>query len=290
MRIGDLYGRDRPIFSFEFFPPQTKAGHHSLIETIGELRTLNPDFVSVTYGAGGSTRDRTLDLVSYIKNSIGIEAMAHLTCVGASQEELSAILARLANAGIENVIALRGDPPKGEEEFRPHPQGLHYAQELVALIRRDHPGFCVAAACYPEKHVQAPSLAEDLRHLTDKVSAGVDVLITQMFYDTHAYFDFVESARGAGISIPIVPGIMPISSIAAAERFGASVPAELRQRLEQASAEGLEPEAIGNDFAFEQCCQLLEGGAPGIHFYTLNKSPRTREILLRLRAAGHGDL
>jgi methylenetetrahydrofolate reductase (NADPH) len=289
MRIAELFGRDRPIFSFEFFPPKTPAGHDALIATIVELRQLAPDFVSVTYGAGGSTRDRTLDLVSTIKNEIGIEAMAHLTCVGAGRDELSSTLRRLTSAGIENVIALRGDPPKGETEFRPHPDGLHYAEELVGLIRREHPSICVAGACYPEKHIEAPSFEDDLNHLADKVRAGVDVLITQMFYDNTSYFRFVEKARALGITVPIVPGIMPISSIAAAERFGATVPESLRQRLEGHESDPKVIESVGNDFAFEQCSELLDGGAPGIHFYTLNKSPRTREILLRLRAAGHDN-
>lgn len=288
MRIATLLERGRPIFSFEFFPPKTEAGDRALAAAVAELRALEPDYVSVTYGAGGSTRDRTVELVSHIRRDLGLEAMAHLTCVGASRAELEGVLDRLEAAGIENVIALRGDPPAGEEEFRPHPDGLGYADELVRLIRGQGRPFCVAAACYPETHIEAPSAEADLARLRDKVAAGVDFLITQLFFDNARYFEFVERARRAGIGVPIVAGIMPVTNLAQIERFtvrcGASIPDDLRRRLEPYRERGDEVERIGVEYAVEQCRELLDRGVPGVHFYTLNKSRATRDILTALRA------
>jgi len=292
MRIAELFTPGaKPVFSFEFFPPKTEEGHASLIATIRELAALDPSFVSVTYGAGGSTRDRTLELVAYIKHELGIEAMAHLTCVGSSRTELSAILDRLESAGIENVIALRGDPPAGESDFRPHPDGLAHASDLVRLIRAQRRPFCLAAAAYPESHVESRSAEEDMRHLVEKVAAGVDVLITQLFFDNRHYFDFVERARRAGITVPIVAGIMPVTNVAQIERFtrlcGATLPAALRQRLEPAREDAEAVVRIGVEHAAAQCAELLAGGAPGIHFYTLNRSRSTHTILKHLRGAPH---
>jgi methylenetetrahydrofolate reductase (NADPH) len=244
----------------------------------------------VTYGAGGSTRDRTIELVSTIKQSIGIEAMAHLTCVGSSRDELEQVLDRLVAAGIENVIALRGDPPAGETNFRPHPDGLAHASDLVRMIRAGRRPFCLAAAAYPEGHVESTSAAADLGHLVDKVAAGVDVLITQLFFDNRCYFDFVARARDAGISIPIVPGIMPITNLAQIERFtrlcGAMIPDALRAELEPHRNDTEAVTQIGIEHATAQCRELLAGGAPGVHFYTLNRSGSTRRILETLRREG----
>jgi len=292
MRIAELFTPDaKPVFSFEFFPPKTDDGRASLIATIRELAELAPAFVSVTYGAGGSTRDRTIELVTYIKRELGIEAMAHLTCVGSSRAELSAILDRLETGGIENVIALRGDPPAGETDFRPHPEGLAHASDLVRMIRSQRRPFCLAAAAYPERHVESPSAEEDLRHLVDKVAAGVDVLITQLFFENRYYFEFVERARAAGVKVPIVPGIMPVTNVAQIERFtrlcGATIPPSLRDRLEPARDDTEAVVSIGIEHATAQCRGLLAGGAPGIHFYTLNRSRSTRRILQSLRAARH---
>jgi len=289
MRIAELFTPGaKPVFSFEFFPPKTEDGRASLIATVRELAELSPSFVSVTYGAGGSTRDRTIELVSYIKRELGIEAMAHLTCVGSSRTELSAILDRLEAAGIENVIALRGDPPAGESGFRPHPHGLAHATDLVRMIRAQGRPFCLAAAAYPESHVESPSPDEDLRYLAEKVAAGVDVLITQLFFDNRHYFDFVARARRAGIAVPIVPGIMPVTNVAQIERFtrlcGASIPEALRERLEPARDDGEAVVRIGIEHATAQCHGLLAGGAPGVHFYTLNRSRSTHTILKQLRA------
>jgi len=288
VRISELFAADRgPVFSFEFFPPKTDAGHQSLLSTIAELKELAPGFVSVTYGAGGSTRDRTLELVGYIKNTVGIEAMAHLTCVGASRAEIAGVLDRLAEAGIENVIALRGDPPQDAAEFVPHPDGLAHATDLITMIRSAERPFCLAAACYPEIHVEATSPEEDLAHVVEKVRNGAEVLITQLFFDNAAYFDFVERARGAGIRVPIVAGIMPITNVTQIERFtkmcGATIPAPLSSRLEPIRDDAEAVVAAGIEHSAEQCVELLERGAPGVHFYTLNRSRSTRDILVRLR-------
>ncbi len=287
MRISSLFGPGRPVFSFEFFPPRTTEGERLLERTLTDLRGLQPDFVSVTYGAGGSTRDRTIDLVSRIKRETGLETMAHLTCVGSSRTELESVLDRFEQAGVENVIALRGDPPAGDHEFRPHPDGLAHASDLVRMIRDRKRPFCVAAACYPETHTEAPSGEADLAHLVEKVRAGVDVLVTQLFFDNEFYFRFVERARAAGINVPIVAGIMPITNLGQIERFtrmcGATIPAELATRLEPYRDDDAAVERLGIEHATEQCRELLAAGVPGIHYYTLNKSRATQTILENLR-------
>jgi methylenetetrahydrofolate reductase (NADPH) len=287
MRIRDRIGRNGPIYSFEFFPPKTPAGDESLYRAIDRLRELEPTFVSVTYGAGGTTREKTLQLVARIKNEIGIEAMAHLTCVGAGRTELADILRQLQAHGIENVLPLRGDPPKGTTSFEQPPDGFAYAAELVAFIRRSGYAFCLGGACYPEGHVECRDLAQDVEHLRRKVECGLDFVITQLFFDNQYYFDFVERARAAGIGVPIIAGIMPITNVAQIERFtsmcGASIPAELRVRLDQVRDDEEAVVAVGIEHATQQCRQLLEAGVAGIHFYTLNKSTATRAVLERLR-------
>ncbi|HEY2773571.1 MAG TPA: methylenetetrahydrofolate reductase [NAD(P)H] [Candidatus Binatia bacterium] len=287
MQIASLLGRGTPVFSFEFFPPRTEAGDRALLDTLAELRPLAPDFVSVTYGAGGSTRDRTVELVGYIQRDLHLVAMAHLTCVGASRGELSAVLDRLEDSGIENIIALRGDPPQGEATFEPHPDGLSYASELVAHIRDENRPFCVAGACYPEKHLEAVSFDSDLEHLKAKVDAGVDFLITQLFFDNRAYFDFVARARAAGIGVPVLAGIMPITNLSQIERFtqrcGATIPRDLHAILGPWRDDPDKIEELSIRHTTAQCRDLLERGAPGVHFYTLNRSRATRDILTALR-------
>ena len=225
MKITDLlrFARERaePAFSFEFFPPKTPEGERTLFETVDALRPLGPVYVSVTYGAGGSTRQKTVELVRRLKRESEIEAMAHVTCVGASREELAGVLDEVADAGIQNVLALRGDPPRGETEFVPHPEGFAHAGDLVAFIRSrpDRWKFCVGAAAYPEGHVETRDLGRDLAHLVTKVSAGVDFLITQLFFQNAHYFRFVDRARAAGIELPILPGIMPFTNVEQVERF-----------------------------------------------------------------------
>jgi methylenetetrahydrofolate reductase (NADPH) len=286
MKIRELFGRGEAVVSFEFFPPKSDEGMASLFRTIDELKPLKPSFVSVTYGAGGSTRDRTLELVGRIKNELGIEAMAHLTCVGSTVEEIESVLAKLGERGIENVLALRGDPPQGQTTFVRHEGGFGYASELARFVR-SRSTFCVGGACYPEGHIECPDKELDLRHLKQKVDAGVDFLVSQLFFDNLDYFDFVARARAAGINLPIVPGIMPITNVAQVKRFtqmcGARIPKLLAKRLEGVAHD---PEAVvrvGVEHATAQCKGLLEGGAPGVHFYTLNKSPATREVFLNLK-------
>ena len=289
MKICSAFNLNRPIFSFEFFPPKTPEDLENLFRTIRKLAELQPSFVSVTYGAGGHTRQLTVDLVSRIKNEIGIEAMAHLTCVGHSADEISGILNRLEAEGIENVLALRGDPPKGQPEFLRAIGGFGYASELVAHIRGLY-GFCLGAAAYPEGHIETSDKDEDLRHLKEKVDSGVDFLITQLFFEARMYFDFVERARAAGIEVPILPGIMPVTNVKSLERFtrmcGASIPVKLRDRLELVRDDENSVIEVGVDWATNQCRELLEGGAPGIHFYTLNRSRSTVRVFQNLQEAG----
>jgi methylenetetrahydrofolate reductase (NADPH) len=285
MKIVERLGQG-PVFSFEFFPPKDAEGVERLFETIAELRPYEPAYVSVTYGAGGSSRRLTVELVRRIKHEVGIEAMAHLTCVGATRAELASVLDELESGGIENVIALRGDPPRGSTVFERTDGGLGYAAELVALIRARYE-FCIAAACYPEKHVEAASAESDLAHLRAKVEAGADFLITQLFFDNADYFAFVERARAAGIDVPIVAGIMPITNLGQIKRFtalcGASIPSALLAALEACGDDADAVRAIGVEHATAQCRDLVARGVPGIHFYTLNRSLATRHVLDRLR-------
>ncbi len=288
MRIDEILARGEPVFSFEFFPPKTDEGERKLYEALHELRPLEPSFVSVTYGAGGSTRTKTIEIVKRIKDEHGLEAMAHFTCVGASVPQLRETLEEMRQAGIENVLALRGDPPPGQQEWIKTDGGLEYSSELVELIRGDYP-FAIGAACFPETHIHASSPRADLEHLAAKVQAGVDFLITQLFFDNALYFDFVARARAIGIEVPIIPGILPVTHIGQLQRMtkmcGASIPAGLSEELH---AREDQPEAVrdfGVAHATLQCAELLAAGAPGIHFYTLNRSPATRAILSALKLA-----
>lgn len=281
MRISDILRTDRRAVSFEFFPPKDDAGFASLFETIEALKALDPSYVSVTYGAGGSTRRKTVELVKRIKHEIGIESMAHLTCVGANRNEISSVLDDLAAAGLDNVLPLRGDPPKGESEFVPTPGGFRYANELVAFIRERH-SFCLGGACYPEKHPEAPSAEADLDNLKRKVDAGVDFLITQLFFNNDDYLRFRERAVAAGVRAPILAGIMPILNVKQIKRFtrmcGASLPNDLRKKIEAVEDDAEAVRQAGIHHATRQCEDLLREGVPGIHFYTLNRSTATRAI------------
>jgi len=287
VRIDEIIaGADGPVFSFEFFPPKSDEGERNLRAALEALRALEPDFASVTYGAGGSTRNRTLEVTKWLKQELGIEAMAHLSCVGATREELLAILDGIASAGVENVLALRGDPPRGQTEWMPHPGGLHYSTELVELIRAGYP-FSVGAACFPEIHPEAPDLAHDLQYLKQKVDSGATFLITQLFFDNELYFRFVDEARCYGIEVPIIPGVMPITDVSQIKTItgmcGATIPQALLEALEWRCPD---PDAVlqlGLSYATLQCAELLARGAPGIHFYTLNRSSATRAILSALK-------
>ena len=285
MRISELYGRGRPVYSFEFFPPRTDEGFAALYQTVAELKRLDPDFVSVTWGAGGSTRRKTVEIVIRIQQDIGVTTMAHLSCIGSTPEQLGETLDRLAAAGIENVLALGGDRPPN---YRPPPGAFTYANELAGFIRSRW-DFCLGGACYPETHPTAPSPEADLANLVRKLDAGVDFLITQLFFDNADYFAFVKRAREAGVEVPIVPGIMPIISAASVRRItslcGAQIPAELERALSGVEHDDALTMQVGVEWATLQCRELLARGAPGIHFYTLNKSPATRSIFQSLLEA-----
>ncbi|MGA3037380.1 MAG: methylenetetrahydrofolate reductase [NAD(P)H] [Vulcanimicrobiaceae bacterium] len=288
MRIIESLEQRQPFFSFEFFPPQNDDGVRLLFDAIAQLRVLQPAFVSITYGAGGSTRARTVELAKRIRNDLGIDVMAHVTCVGATRDELRALFDDLAAANIENIMALRGDPPKGEGAFSPPKGGFAYASELIAMLSKEYT-FCIGAACYPETHPQAFNAETDLRNAVEKVRAGADFLTTQLFFDNERYFTFVQRARGAGITVPILPGIMPITDYAQIKRFtevcGVEIPLRLRSELERRVDEPAAVGDLGVAYATLQCADLLARGAPGIHFYTLNRSPATRAVCSALRAA-----
>ena len=286
MRISESYQSGKPVFSFEFFPPKTDKGAENLMAAVADLKDkLHPDFVSVTYGAGGSTRDRTLQVVSRIQNELDLTAMAHLTCVGSSKGQLREIMRRMITENVENILALRGDVPEGEDEFQRPEDGFEHATELVDYLANNY-FVDVGAACYPETHPESPDAAEDLKWTKAKWDAGANFLITQMFFDNSHYFDFVARARAAGIEAPIVPGIMPITNVAQIERFtkmcGASIPQDLQDRLRSVADDHGAVMAAGIERAIGQCRDLLEKGAPGLHFYTLNKSHATRSVLAAL--------
>jgi methylenetetrahydrofolate reductase (NADPH) len=292
MRIDDILASKRPVFSVELFPPKTDEGKKELLATARSLGELEPDFVSVTYGAGGSTRDGTVEITRALKDELGLETMAHLSCVGESAEGIAATLDRIAAAGIENVFALRGDPPRGQEDFVQPEGGLGSAAELAAFIgsRWD---FTVGGACFPEVHPEATDLDTDLDYLKTKVEAGASFLITQLFFDNQVYFDFVAAAREKGIDVPILAGIIPVASFAQTKRICDLCDASIPPRLEAAFAaaggdEGAEFE-LGVAYAAQQCAELLVGGAPGIHFYALNRAPATRAILGALKTGRPWD-
>jgi len=269
------------VISFEFSPPKTDRGFDSLYRTVRELKRLEPAYVSVTYGAGGSTRRRTVDIVSRIQREIGSTAMAHLTCVCAPGDELAAILDRLEREGIENVLALSGDPPRDRPDHDRRDDAFRYASELTAFIRPRW-GFCLAGGCYPETHPAAASPEADLANLKAKVDAGAEVLVSQLFFDNEDFFAFVERARAVGIEVPIVPGIMPVVSTANIRRIAAlcqsRIPEALNAELSRVEDDDARTLEVGIEWATMQCRELLARGAPGIHFYTLNRSPATRRI------------
>ena len=287
MRVRDLLTTGRPVFSFEFYPPKTEEGEQRLVEAVMKLRTLRPGFISVTYGAGGSTRHRTIELVTRFKREHGLEAMAHLACIGHDQAEITHILDRLQESGIENVLCLRGDPPRGETPFVRLPGGFAYAAELVRFARQRGYEFCLGGAGYPEGHPECRDRDESVEHLRQKVAEGLDFVITQLFFDNADYFSFAARCRRAGITAPIVPGIMPITGWAQIERItelcGARIPESLRQQIGAKRDDAEATRAIGVEHGIRQCRELLSGGVPGIHFYTLNHSPATAAILAELR-------
>ena len=288
MRIDEIIAGRRPTFSVEFFPPKTEEARRQLLETARALAPLEPDFVSVTYGAGGSTRDGTVEVTRRLKDELGLETMAHLSCVGETTEGLAATLDRIEAAGIENVFALRGDPPRGQEDFEQPEGGLGSAAELAQFIDAGW-SFSIGGACFPEVHPEAPDLDSDLNYLKLKVDSGAGFLITQLFFDNQVYFDFVRAARAKGIEVPIIAGVIPVASYAQTKRICELCDATIPERLGHAfEAAGGDPERefeLGVAYAAQQCAELLIAGAPGIHFYALNRAPATRAVLGSLRAS-----
>ncbi len=288
VRIDQIIAAKAPTFSVEFFPPKTAESRQDLFAAARSLRELEPDFVSVTYGAGGSTREGTVEITRALKDELGYETMAHLSCVGETADGLAETLDRIAAAEIENVFALRGDPPRGEADFVQPEGGLGSAAELSAFIgsRWD---FTVGGACFPEVHPEAPDLATDLAYLKTKVESGASFLITQLFFDNQVYFDFVAAARAAGIGVPILAGVVPVASFAQTKRICELCDASIPPRLEAAFAAAAGDETaefeLGVAYAAQQCSELLLAGGPGIHFYALNRAPATRAVLGALRAA-----
>ena len=289
MRIDEMLAPTRPVFSVEFFPPKTEQGREALFETVEVLRELEPTYFSVTYGAGGATREGTLETTKAIRDDHGVEAMAHLSCVGETADSLREIIDRIARAGIENILALRGDPPRGQTDFVQPEGGLGSAAELAGLISEIHPEIAIGGACFPEVHPEAPSLEADIAYLKTKVENGASFLITQLFFDNRSYFDFVPAARAAGIDVPIIPGVMPMTGFKQIARIcelcDAKIPDALSDAMEAAGGDERVEFELGVAYATQQCAELLREGAPGIHFYALNRWPATRAILAALRVA-----
>jgi methylenetetrahydrofolate reductase (NADPH) len=272
----ELFARGRPLRSLEFFPPKDDAGVAALRGAAEALRRMAPDFVSVTYGAGGTTRDRTAQVSALLRGEFSFTVMPHLTCVGHTRGELEVLADQIHAQGFRNIMTLRGDAPKGATTFPVLPDGFRHATELVALLKRRHPDFCLGVAGYPEKHPEAPSLEADLTHLKRKVDAGADFITTQLFFDNAVYYRFVERCRAEGITVPIVPGIMPVLSLKQIQRFtqlcGSTLPAQLAARLEVAADNADVVEMVGIDWALQQIRGLLANGAPGYHLYILNRA------------------
>lgn len=282
MTLSTHYGPGKLGLSFELFPPKTEAGEAALFKHVGQLVEFKPDFITCTYGAGGSTRDKTLDIVQRVKSDYGLPVASHLTCVGSTRDQLREYLAEAQERGIDYIVALRGDPPAGEKSFRPIAGGLSYANELVGMIRAEFPAFGIAVAGYPEKHQEAPSMAIDLENLKRKVNAGADIVITQLFYDNDDFFRFRDRCDGIGIRVPIVPGILPVTNLSQIQRIsslcGAVLPESFVSKLGEQEGDEWQFQ-VGVEFATEQVQALIDAGVPGVHFYVLNKSQATSGVL-----------
>lgn len=284
--IRDLFETsDRPLLSYEFFPPKSEKAEANLRRSIEVLVETQPDFVTITYGAGGSTREKTRAIAGLLREAGLGPVMPHLTCVGSSRDELREIADELHADGYRNIMTLRGDPPKGDDTFTPAPDGLAYANELVDLLKARHHDFCLGVAGYPENHPESADTSSDILHLKNKVDAGACFVTTQLFFDNNVYFDFVERCRAAGITVPILPGLLPASSLKQVTRFaemcGAAFPEELRERMAAVGGEGREAEDVGIDWCLKQVRDLFDGGAPGVHLYVLNRSRLPLQLLRR---------
>ena len=290
LSIKQRLATNAPLFSVEFFPPKSDDTAQQLLSTAERIQAYNPDFVSITYGAGGSTRSRTLNYARKLHEDYGYAVMPHLTCVGHSREELKQTIAEFKSAGLKQIMALRGDPPKGETNFTTHPDGLSYANELVQLIREVYPECDLGVAGYPEKHPEAPSPEIDLLNLKRKVDAGATFVTTQLFFDNAVYFEFVENCRRAGITVPVLPGLMSATSHKQALRFcdmcGTSIPAELNERLIAAGDDKAAVEVVGIEWCYQQARELLEKGSPGIHLYILNRAGPAIALMEKRQGAG----
>jgi methylenetetrahydrofolate reductase (NADPH) len=289
MKIIDIYKSKRSVLSFELFPPKRDGDLEVLFRTVEELKRLAPDYVSITYGAGGSTQNLTYDIALRLKTA-GVLPLVHFTCVGHSQEEIRVLLGRMRSAGIENILALRGDPPKGQTTFTPAPDGFQYATELVRFIRHEGFDFCLGVAGYPEGHPECPDREANWGHLKDKIDAGAQFVVTQLFFDNQDYFHFVERLRARGCDAPVQPGIWLLTDAAQLDRIGSmsggKIPAELSRAAQAVSGDKAAVTRVGIDYAVRQCQDLLENGAPGIHFYTMNKSGSAAQVVEALRTKG----
>ena len=289
MKIRDILHQKRTV-SCEFFPPREEDGIPAVFRAIDRVGAYNPDFISVTYGAGGSTRAFTERITMQVKQQTDLEVMAHLTCVAQTRDEVHDVLDRLDQAGVENVIALRGDPPRGQENFVPAEGGFGHATELIDHIRANF-DFGLAAACYPEGHTESPDLDSDIHYAREKVEKGADFLITQLFYDNRYFFEFMERAHQAGINVPVIPGVLPILNTAQIRRFtslcGATIPPDLDAKLDQFAEDDNAVRDLGVEYASRQVEELWENGVPGVHFYVLNRSYSVSRILANLNLPGH---
>ncbi len=285
MKIADLYTGPGLTLSVEFFPPKTAKGEKALFHEIRVIQSLKPAFCSVTYGAGGSTREKTVELVDRIHRECGLDVMCHLTVVGQSKDEVRSVLEALKQKGIKNIIALGGDPPRDVPDWKPHPDGFQHSIELVREAV-SHRWFSIAVAGFPEVHPRARSRAEDLMYLKEKVEAGAEVVITQLFFDNEDFYRYVEEVRRLGVQVPIVPGILPILSVPQVRRFtslcGAKIPKPLERLLVKVEKDDNAAVEMGTDYAARQCEGLVRFGVPGIHFYSLNKSKSVKAIFERL--------
>ena len=288
MKITDIFKKNNQTFSFEFFPPKTEEGMANLLRTIRDLKEFEPDFVSVTYGAMGTTQDKTISIIDKIQNKLNITAMSHLTCVGATSGQIGAILKRLEELSIKNIMALRGDPPQGHKEFVYTPGGFRNATDLIKAIKHKH-SFCVGAAGYPEGHIEAKSLETDLDYLKMKMDMGADFIVTQLFLDNSFYYDFRERAQKKGVKLRLIPGIMPVTNFQQIHKFasmcGCKIPRALEAKLYPIREDKEEVTRLGIEYAIAQCRDLLANEAPGLHFYTLNKSTATTQIFNSLISA-----
>jgi methylenetetrahydrofolate reductase (NADH) len=294
LRIPDLYRQSKPTISFEFFTPKTAEGDEVLFrETLPAIKRLRPAYISVTYGAGGSTRDKTLSIVRRARHDLQMEAMAHVTCVGSTREELGAVLDEAGQLGIENILALRGDPPKGQTAFAPVPGGFSYAVDLIKFVK-ERGNFSVGAACYPEGHVECPDKKLDWDRTAAKVEAGAEFLLSQLFYDMADFLAFEDYLRSRhGVQVPIIPGILPFLGADQIRRFtslcGSKLPPSLVQGLERFGHDEESVRQFGVEVCTNLCRDLLARGVPGIHFYCLNRLPSCSEVLHNLGLAKNGE-